>query len=85
VPDNRGTSNRYALRRLREERPDLHQRVVAGEISAHAAAVEAGIRPPRFTITGRDPAAIANTIRHHLPDEVIKDLVQLLTEPKETT
>jgi hypothetical protein len=83
VPDHRGTSNRYALRRLREERPDLHQRVVAGEISAHAAAVEAGIRPPRFTITGQDPAAIANTIRHHLPDEVIQDLVQLLTEPKE--
>jgi hypothetical protein len=39
-----GTSKAYALRRLRKDRPDLHTRVLAGEISAHAGMVEAGFR-----------------------------------------
>jgi hypothetical protein len=32
------------LRRLKRDRPDLAAKVVAGELTAHAAAVEAGIR-----------------------------------------
>jgi hypothetical protein len=39
-----GTSRAYALRRLREQRPDIHARVLAGEISPHAGMVEAGFR-----------------------------------------
>jgi hypothetical protein len=39
-----GTSKAYALRRLRKDRPDLHARVLAGEISAHAAMITAGFR-----------------------------------------
>jgi hypothetical protein len=39
-----GTSKAYALRRLRKDRPDIHARVLAGEISAHAGMVEAGFR-----------------------------------------
>ena len=33
-----GTSRAAALRRLRKDRPDLHGRVLAGELSAHAVA-----------------------------------------------
>ena len=40
----RGTSLAYTLDRLQRERPDLFDRVVAKEISAHAAAIEAGFR-----------------------------------------
>jgi hypothetical protein len=39
-----GNSRAAALRRLRKDRPDLHARILAGEISAHAAMVEAGFR-----------------------------------------
>lgn len=39
-----GTSRAYALRRLREQRLDIHARVLAGEISPHAGMVEAGFR-----------------------------------------
>ncbi len=39
-----GNSKDAAIRRLRKDRPDLLERVEAGEISAHAAAVEAGFR-----------------------------------------
>lgn len=42
-----GTSVDAALRRLRKDRADLHARVLAGEISAHAAMVEAGFRKRR--------------------------------------
>jgi hypothetical protein len=39
-----GNSRDAALRRLGKDRPDLHKRVLAQELSAHAAMVEAGFR-----------------------------------------
>ena len=33
-----------ALRRLRKDRPDIHARVLAGELSPHAGMIEAGFR-----------------------------------------
>jgi hypothetical protein len=45
-----GNSVSYALQKLRDERPDLHSRVLAGELTANAAMVEAGFRKPH-----RDP------------------------------
>ena len=36
----------YAVRRLRKDRPDLHGRVLDGELSANAAMIEAGFRKP---------------------------------------
>jgi hypothetical protein len=39
-----GTSRARALRRLRKDRPDIHERVIAGELSPHAGMVEAGFR-----------------------------------------
>lgn len=38
----RGNNPTYALRRLKRDRPDLADKVVRGELSAHAAALEAG-------------------------------------------
>lgn len=45
-----GTSRAAALRRIRKDRPDLLERVLAGELSANAAAVEAGFRRRLTTI-----------------------------------
>ena len=42
--DRRGNSPTYLLKRLKRDRPDLADKVVRGELSAHAAAVEAGFR-----------------------------------------
>jgi hypothetical protein len=42
VSGNRGSE--YALARLRRDRPDIHARVLAGELSPHAGMVEAGFR-----------------------------------------
>jgi hypothetical protein len=58
-----GTSRAAALRRLRKDRPDIHARVMAGEISAHAGMIEAGFRKPR---TSRKRSALSR-IRDLLP------------------
>jgi len=49
-----GGSKAYALRRLRKDRPDIHARVMAGEVSAHAGMIEAGFRRGRRL--GWDPS-----------------------------
>jgi hypothetical protein len=41
-----GNTRAYALRRLREQRPDIHARVLTGELSPHAGMVEADFRKP---------------------------------------
>ena len=42
--DTVGRGVTYILKRLKRDRPDLLKRVVSGELSANAAAVEAGFR-----------------------------------------
>ena len=39
-----GNSRAAFLRRLRKARPDIHARVLAGELSPHAGMIEAGFR-----------------------------------------
>jgi len=45
-----GNSESYALRRLKRDHPELAERVIGGEMSANAAAVEAGFRDKTATI-----------------------------------
>jgi hypothetical protein len=42
----RGNGKTYTLRRLARDRPDLLDRIESGELSANAAAIEAGFRKP---------------------------------------
>jgi hypothetical protein len=44
IPRGRGSNSTNALRRLKRDRPELAAQVLAGELSAHAAAVQAGFR-----------------------------------------
>jgi len=43
-----GNSRAYTLVRLKNERPDLFEKVVAKELTANRAAIEAGWRKRRF-------------------------------------
>lgn len=45
-----GTSKAYTISRLKRDRPDLFERVVAGELSANRAAIEAGFRKVPTTL-----------------------------------
>ncbi len=44
TPAQKGNSKSYTLSRLERDRPDLFERVCGGELSANAAAIEAGFR-----------------------------------------
>jgi hypothetical protein len=44
VTPNRGNNPTYTLKRLKRDRPDLADKVIAGEMSANAAALAAGFR-----------------------------------------
>jgi hypothetical protein len=46
VKPSKGNSRAYTLDRLKRDRPDLFDKVCAGELSANAAAIEAGWRKP---------------------------------------
>jgi hypothetical protein len=74
-----GESVEYALRRLRKDRPDLHQKVINEEMSPHAAAVQAGFRTRRFSISG-DPKRAAPILLRHLSPDDVKELICLLKE-----
>ncbi len=65
-----GTSQSQALRRLRTHRPDLHARVNAGDLSPHAAMIEAGFRRKTMTVPVEPQAAAAALRRHFTPDEL---------------
>jgi hypothetical protein len=67
-----------ALRRLRRDRPDIHARVLAGELTAHAGMIEAGFRKkqPSRKLT------MLQKIRRMIPklseserEELIQDLI----------
>ncbi len=72
-----GTSTARALRKLRNQAPTLHQRVLAGELSPHAAMVEAGFRKKTMTIpTNVD--GIARALKRRLTADEIAELLDLL-------
>ncbi len=57
---DRGTSASYTQARLKRDRPDLAEKVVAGELSPNKAAIEAGFRRKPLTLSSdADKAAQA--------------------------
>lgn len=68
----------YVLARLKRDDPNLAERVVRGELTANAAARQAGIRKPRIVLTS--PESIAAALRRNLGAEDLAELVRLLSE-----
>lgn len=66
------TDATYALRRLKRDAPELAADVVAGVLSASAAAVQAGFRKPYFRVRADDvDRAVAKLIEFYSADELI--------------
>jgi hypothetical protein len=72
-----GTTRQQALRKLRKDRPDLHEQVIRGEVSPHAAMVEAGFRRRTITVP-IDPHAAARTLARHFDAEQRRELAETL-------
>ncbi|QQN79749.1 hypothetical protein [Streptomyces sp. XC 2026] len=73
-----GTTGAAALRRLRKDRPDLHAEVLAGNLSAHAAMVEAGFRHRTISVPVDQPDAAAKALKKNLAPEDLAALAKLL-------
>lgn len=73
----RGNTRAYTLDRLTRERPDLYQRVVNKELTAHAAAVEAGWRKRAVSVAA-EPDAVVSFILRHFSDEERAYIVRVL-------
>jgi hypothetical protein len=72
-----GNSQAKGLRRLRKSRPDLHAKVLAGELSVHSAMIEAGFRERKVEIP-LDPERAAGLIKKHFNEDQIVELIDYL-------
>lgn len=75
-----GDSKAYALRRLHKDAPELHSEVLSGNLSAHAAMVQAGFRQKTISVPVSKPERVAAYLRKHMPREAISRLVVLLIQ-----
>lgn len=69
----------YVVARLKRDDPELADRVVRGELTANAAARQAGIRKPRIVLTS--PASIAAALRRNLDAADVAEVARLLAGP----
>lgn len=74
-----GTSVSYAVRRLKNNRPDLYEQVKAGELTPNRAMVEAGFRAKSITIDD-DPQRAARRLLRHFQGERLEALIWALSE-----
>lgn len=72
--DKQDRSTRH-LRRLRKDRPDLHEKVLAGEMTVSEAAVKAGFYPDRVSIRLDCAASAIDTIGKKASPEYIAELI----------
>ena len=73
-----GNTAAAGLRRLRKDRPDLHQQVLAGEMSTHSAMLQAGYRKPSITLQSTNPQRAAERIHDVLGTEFAMQLKEAL-------
>ena len=77
-----GTKKDYTLLRLKESAPELFERVTSGELSANAAALEAGIRKPYRSIPIDTPDhAIVALLRVFTIDELLVAIGRIADDP----
>ncbi len=73
-----GTSAAYALRKLRTDAPELHERVIAGDLSPHAAMLEAGFRRKTIQVPA-DPAGAARALLRKFTADEVQQIVAILS------
>lgn len=66
------------LRRLKRDNPTLAQRVISGELTANAAAIEAGFRSPKVAVRLDDMRSAARTLASRLDVEQLAELITQL-------
>lgn len=83
APREQGTSREYAIARLKRDAPEYHQKVLDGELSAHAAMKEAGLKTARISVSikdGDEPAVLAGKLYEKFDEDYLRSLVSCLGE-----
>jgi hypothetical protein len=75
------------LRRLRKTAPEMHARVLSGELTPSAAVTEAGLRPRYAQVPITTPEHAARILRRHFTDDQLRQIAALLLEqaPRDKT
>jgi len=79
-PAEQGNTAAYAIRRLSRERPDLLERVKAGDISPHRAMIEAGFRKVPTALDVARKAIARLTIKER--ELLLQELLGGVTDPR---
>lgn len=75
----RGTGEHYIISRLKRDNPEVAQKVLAGELSAHQASIKTGIRKKYIQVQD-NPAKLAEKLKATWSDEKLEELRILLYE-----
>jgi hypothetical protein len=75
---DQGNSAAYAIRKLRADAPELHERVIAGDISPHAAMIQAGFRRKTMQIP-TDPAGAARALLRRFTTDEVQQIMAILS------
>lgn len=70
-----GNTTDYKVRRLAKKRPDIHEKVLAGELSVDAGAIEAGFRRPKFQMP-KDPVAAGQYLAKRVDAEWMATMLE---------
>lgn len=75
-----GNSHYYLLDRLSKTHPELVSKVESGEMTAHAAAVAAGLRPRTLQMRLDRPENFVRSLRRHGTPEFVAEVGRLIAE-----
>ena len=78
-PGERGHARDYTLARLHRDRPDLAEKVETGELSANAAAIEAGFRK-RYRQVPADPLEAVLKLLGELDGDQLREVAAIVEE-----
>lgn len=70
-----GNTTDYTVRRLAKKRPDLHAKLLAGQLSPNAAAIEAGFREKKFQLP-TDPTAAGQYLAKRVDAEWMATMLE---------
>ena len=72
-----GTSSSYIIRRLRRDSPELAEKVILGQLTPNAAAIQAGFRIRTLTVPAHPQRAARILVKHLTPADVKALIIEL--------
>lgn len=82
IKPSHGTTSAYALSKLRKSKPELHAKVLAGELSPNEAMIKAGFRVKTITIPLEPKKAAQALARHFKKSGLWKELLEQIKSVK---